>query len=103
MESTVIKPIESRHIRYRLNNGEVVIQNNVILIRENFILVMTPGSIMKYVKIFKKVCVKKDATIKRLKNQANRHKKIITMLQVSLTELKKQCFLLPKSFDIIKD
>jgi len=35
MESTIIKPIEG-HIPYRLNNEEVVIQNNVTLIIDQF-------------------------------------------------------------------
>lgn len=71
-------------------------------INENTIRDMTPRSALKSVKILKRACVKKDITIKRLRNEQSRRKKKIESLEKLLMELKQKCLLSSNSSDIVQ-
>lgn len=63
---------------------------------------MTLRTAIKSVRLLNQACVKKDITIKRLRNEQNRRKKKIESLQKLLTDLKQQCLLSANSSDIVE-
>ncbi|XP_025270346.1 uncharacterized protein LOC112639697 [Camponotus floridanus] len=71
-------------------------------IGENAIQDMTPHTAIRSVRLLKQACVKKDITIKRLRNEQNHRKKKIESLQKLLTDLKQQCLLSANSSDIVE-